>query len=80
MGREELKNAQTAKKDEFYTQLEDINAEMMHYEKQFKDKVVFMNCDDPTWSNFWRFFHIFYSRYFIRKGKTSKCIHNHIYP
>ena len=67
MGREELKNAQTAKKDEFYTQLEDINAEMMHYEKQFKDKVVFMNCDDPTWSNFWRFFHIEFERLGLKK-------------
>ena len=47
-----LNEAKTAKKDEFYTQLEDINAEMIHYEEQFKDKIVFMNCDDPTWSNF----------------------------
>ena len=53
-----LNEAKTAKKDEFYTQLEDINAEMIHYEEQFKDKIVFMNCDDPTWSNFWRFFHL----------------------
>lgn len=36
----DLSNAKNAKKDEFYTQLEDINAEMVHYEKQFKGKTV----------------------------------------
>lgn len=50
-----LSNAQKAKKDEFYTQSSDINAEMIHYEEQFKGKTVLMNCDDPTWSNFWHY-------------------------
>lgn len=62
-----LNEAKTAKKDEFYTQLEDINAEMIHYEEQFKDKIVFMNCDDPTWSNFWRFFHLEFERLGLKK-------------
>lgn len=30
----DLSNAKNAKKDEFYTQLEDINAEMVHYENK----------------------------------------------
>ncbi len=63
----DLINAQKAKKDEFYTQLEDINAEMVHYEDQFKNKVIFMNCDDPTWSNFWRYFHIEFERLGLKK-------------
>ena len=33
--------AKTAKKDEFYTQLTDIEKEVRHYKKHFKDKVVF---------------------------------------
>ena len=62
-----LNEAKTAKKDEFYTQLEDINAEMIHYEEQFKDKIVFMNCYDPTWSNFCRFFHLEFERLGLKK-------------
>jgi hypothetical protein len=45
----------TAKKnqnDEFYTQLADIESEVMRYKDQFKGKVVFCNCDDPAQSNF----------------------------
>ena len=37
---DKLHAAKDAKKDEFYTQLEDINAEMVHYEKQFKGKTI----------------------------------------
>ena len=48
--------AKSAKNDEFYTQLSDIEKEMKHYKKHFKNKVVFLNCDDPQESNFWRFF------------------------
>lgn len=53
-----LHAAKAAKNDEFYTRLEDINEEMNHYEDKFRDKVVFCNCDDPTWSNFWKYFHM----------------------
>lgn len=62
-----LLNAKNAKKDEFYTQLEDINTEMVHYEKQFEGKTILMNCDDPTWSNFWRYFHIEFERLGLKK-------------
>ena len=75
----DLLNAKNAKKDEFYTQLEDINAEMVHYENQFKGKIVLMNCDNPTWSNFWRYFHTEFNRLGLKKiiathyeyGKTA---------
>ena len=44
------------KKDEFYTQLGDIEKEMNNYKDFFKDKVVFCNCDDPYESNFFKYF------------------------
>ena len=50
-----LNRANKAKKDEFYTQLSDINAELKHYKKHFKDKVVLCNCDDPYESNFFKY-------------------------
>ena len=52
-----LHKAKNAKNDEFYTQLTDVEKELMHYKEHFKDKVVFCNCDDPTWSAFWEYFH-----------------------
>ncbi|MGC4128706.1 MAG: adenine-specific methyltransferase EcoRI family protein [Bergeyella sp.] len=48
--------AKSSKKDEFYTQLSDIKRELEHYEKHFKNKVVFCNCDDPRNSNFFKYF------------------------
>lgn len=52
-----LHKAKEAKNDEFYTQLTDVSKELMHYKEHFKDKIVFCNCDDPTWSAFWKYFH-----------------------
>ena len=43
-------------KDEFYTQLTDIEKELRHYREQFRDKVVYCNCDDPYESNFFKYF------------------------
>ena len=51
-----LGNAQKAKKDEFYTQLPDIERELKHYKAQFKGKVVYCNCDDPAVSQFFHYF------------------------
>lgn len=51
-----LHSAKNAKKDEFYTQLTDIEREMAHYKPHFKNKVVFCNCDDPRISNFFHYF------------------------
>ncbi|MCL4400230.1 adenine-specific methyltransferase EcoRI family protein [Patescibacteria group bacterium] len=47
-----LHTAKASKKDEFYTQLTDIENELKHYKDQFRGKVVFCNCDDPKESNF----------------------------
>lgn len=51
-----LHTAKSAKKDEFYTQLSDIEKELKHYSKHFKNKVVLCNCDDPWVSNFFHYF------------------------
>ena len=51
-----LSQANKAKKDEFYTQLVDIENELRHYKQFFKGKTVFCNCDDPYESNFVKYF------------------------
>jgi len=62
-----LRKAKDAKDDEFYTRIEDIEKELKHYKKHFKGKVVFLNCDDPEWSNFWRFFTLKFEDYGLKK-------------
>lgn len=54
--REQLTQAKKSKNDEFYTQLVDIERELLHYSTQFKGKVVYCNCDDPAISNFVKYF------------------------
>ena len=56
MANNNLNAAKAAKKDEFYTQLEDINNELRHYREQFRGKTVLCNCDDPRVSNFFNYF------------------------
>jgi len=51
-----LNSAKSAKNDEFYTQRTDIEAEMRHYRKQFRNKIIFCNCDDPYESHFFKYF------------------------
>lgn len=53
--------------DEFYTQLADIESEVMRYKDQFKGKVVFCNCDDPAQSNFWKFFELNFDNFGLKK-------------
>ena len=51
-----LHKAFKAKNDEFYTRYEDIEKEIKYYKEQFRNKVVFCNCDNPNWSNFFFYF------------------------
>lgn len=51
-----LHNARKNKNDEFYTQISDIENELKHYKEHFKDKTIFCNCDDPEYSNFWKYY------------------------
>ena len=62
-----LNRAFIAKKDEFYTQYEDIAEEMIKHQKDFKGKVVFCNCDDPFESAFFRFFVINFEKFELAK-------------
>lgn len=66
-----LSNAKNAKNDEFYTRIEDINEELNHYEDKFRDKIVFCNCDDPKWSNFWKYFHLNFEYLGLKKLITT---------
>ena len=71
MANKSLHAAKDAKNDEFYTRIEDINEELNHYEDKFKDKIVFCNCDDPKWSNFWKYFHMNFEYLGLKKLITT---------
>lgn len=62
-----LHKAKNEKNDEFYTQLTDVAEELKHYKEHFKDKIVFCNCDDPTWSAFWKYFHLNFKALGLKK-------------
>jgi len=67
----DLHSAKTNKKDEFYTQLSDIEKEVRHYKEHFKNKVVFCNCDDPRVSNFFHFFSYNFEKLGLKKLITT---------
>lgn len=63
----DLQAAAKARKDEFYTQLTDIEKELRHYRSHFKAKTVFCNCDDPFESNFFRYFVLNFNQLGLKK-------------
>jgi hypothetical protein len=72
---ETLHIAKFSKKDEFYTQLIDIESELQHYKEHFKNKVVYCNCDDPTNSNFFNYFSYHFENLGLKK-LVSACYKN----
>lgn len=70
-----LNKAKSAKKDEFYTQLVDIENELKHYRQHFRGKVVYCNCDDPRVSNFFHYFSHNFARLGLKKLITT-CYQN----
>ncbi len=62
-----LHKAKDSKKDEFYTQLCDIESELKHYKNHFKNKVVYCNCDDPRVSNFFHYFSYNFEKLGLKK-------------
>jgi len=70
-GNRSLHAANRAKQDEFYTQLTDIENELRHYRKHFESKSVYCNCDDPTVSNFYRYFYLNFVKLGLRKLVTT---------
>ncbi|WAC21901.1 adenine-specific methyltransferase EcoRI family protein [Luteolibacter sp. SL250] len=71
MPRSLLTEAKANKKDEFYTQLVDIERELQHYKHHFQGKVVYCNCDDPRISNFFRYFSDNFARLGLKKLISS---------
>ncbi len=67
MARRNLDKAKVSKKDEFYTQLTDIERELQHYWPHFRDKVVLCNCDDPYESNFFKYFALRFNQLGLKK-------------
>lgn len=66
-GNSNLNAAAKARKDEFYTQLTDIEKELRHYKKHFQGKTVLCNCDDPFESNFFKYFVLNFNRLGLKK-------------
>ena len=62
-----LQQANKAKNDEFYTQLSDIENELVHYKDFFNGKTVFCNCDDPYESNFFKYFALNFNHLKLKK-------------
>ena len=67
MANKNLNAAKVAKKDEFYTQLSDIERELQHYWQHFRGKVVLCNCDDPYESNFFKNFALRFNQLGLKK-------------
>jgi hypothetical protein len=67
----QLHAAKKAKRDEFYTQLPDIEQELKHYQKHFKGKVVYCNCDDPRVSMFFHYFSYNFEKLGLKKLITT---------
>ncbi len=70
-----LNAAAVAKNDEFYTRIPDIEKELSHYSDQFRDKIVYCNCDDPTVSNFFKYFSMKFADPGLKKLITT-CYRN----
>ena len=70
-GNKFLHAANRAKQDEFYTQLSDIEKELKHYRKHFHGKTVYCNCDDPTISNFFRYFKLNFKKLGLKRLITT---------
>ena len=69
-----LHKANQAKKDEFYTQLVDIENELKHYKEQFRGKIVYCNCDDPFESNFFKYFAANFNALKLKKLITTSYV------
>ena len=67
MANKNMSAAMAAKKDEFYTQMGDIERELQHYWQHFADKVVLCNCDDPYESNFFKYFALNFNQLGLKK-------------
>lgn len=73
-----LASAKVNKNDEFYTQLVDIESELKHYKNHFKNKIVYCNTDDPTISNFYKYFATNFKKLGLKKLIASCYVDNEL--
>lgn len=66
-----LNAAKKAKNDEFYTQYMDIEKELYYYKEHLNNKIIYCNCDNPSWSNFYRYFRVNFFRLGLKKLVSS---------
>ena len=66
-----LTKAKKDKKDEFYTQLSDIERELKNYKSHFQGKIIYCNCDDPRVSNFFHYFSYNFEHLGLKKLITT---------
>jgi hypothetical protein len=79
MANKNLHTAKNAKKDEFYTQLTDIEKELKHYKDHFNGKTVYCNCDDPEWSNFFRYFALNFDHLKLKKLISTHFVYSDMF-
>lgn len=70
-----LHSAKENKEDEFYTELTEIEKELVNYRGHFKSKVILCNCDDPRASNFFKYFALNFNHFGLKK-LISVCYKN----
>ena len=66
-----LNSAKKSKNDEFYTQYMDIEKELYYYKEHLNNKIIYCNCDNPSWSNFYRYFRVNFFRLGLKKLVSS---------
>jgi hypothetical protein len=66
-----LSAARVNKNDEFYTSYDDIEKELTKYKEHFKHKIIYCNCDDPTWSQFYFYLKNAFNYYGYEKLVTT---------
>ena len=71
-----LQNAKSEKNGEFYTEYSTISNEISKMREQFRNQIVYCNCDDPTWSNFWRYFHNNFASLGLKKLISTHYVKN----
>lgn len=67
-----LNHAFIVKRDEFYTQYDDVAKEMVKHREQLKGKIILCNCDDPFESAFFRYFVLHFDKFELA-GLISTC-------
>lgn len=71
MNNQILTQAKINANDEFYTQRKFIEKEVNHYTDQFKNKIIYLNCDNPLKSKFWQYFYENFEKFGLKELISS---------